>query len=99
MGVTPDGTEVILTGTLICSCADQAARVQAALAHHIALTRAEPGCLAFDVSPTDDPLVWQVKERFRDQAALAAHQDRVTASDWGRQTKGIARDYVITGLT
>lgn len=87
---------VVLTGRLLCASADEAAVVARELPRHVELTRAEPGCLSFEVEPTDDPLVWSVAERFVDRAAFAAHQARVAESDWGRATAGIERDYVIT---
>lgn len=90
--------EVTLTGTLTCTSEQEAARVRAALPAHIALTRAEAGCLSFDVTPTDDPMVWTVSERFTDAAAFEAHQNRAGGSDWATQTAGIARDYKINGL-
>jgi len=93
----PRGPEVTLTGELRCADADQAARVRAHLPEHIALTRAEPGCIAFDVTPTTDAGVWRVEERFIDEAAFDAHQRRVAASSWGRETVGIPRSYVIRG--
>lgn len=95
MGMT---TEVTLTGTLICKSAAEAARVRAALSAHIALTRAEAGCISFDVLPTLDPLVWSVAERFADADAFRAHQARAAASEWAAQTTGIARDYTIVGM-
>jgi quinol monooxygenase YgiN len=67
-----------------------------ALPDHIRLTRDEPGCLSFEVTPSADPLIWQVEERFADRAAFDAHQARVVQSDWGAQTKGITRDYTVT---
>lgn len=91
-------TDVRLTGTLACADAEEAATVRAHLARHIALTRAEEGCLAFDVVPTADPLVWRVDEHFTDEAAFRRHQARVRESEWGRATAGIARRYDITGL-
>lgn len=90
--------EVTLTGTLTCVNTQEAARVRAALDTHIALTRAETGCLAFEVVQSDDPMVWTVSERFTDAAAFEAHQTRAAASDWAHKTQGIARDYRITGL-
>lgn len=63
---------------------------------HVHLTRAEPGCLSFDVVPTGDPLIWQVDEAFADRAAFDAHQVRAADTDWAALTKDIARDYVIT---
>lgn len=91
-------TEIRLEGHLICATAQEAAHVQAALPRHIALTRAEPGCLAFEVVQTKDPLVWRVCERFRDAPAFEAHQARAARSDWAVQTAGITRDYTVTGL-
>lgn len=92
------GGEVTLTGTLICTTEDEAARVRAALDTHITLTRAEAGCVSFDVVQSDDPMIWAVSERFIDAASFEAHQARAGASDWAIETKGIARDYKISGL-
>lgn len=88
-----------LTGQLICNNAEEAARVRAALDGHIHLTRAEPGCVSFQVVPTDDPMIWQVDETFTDQAAFEAHQTRASTSDWATQTTGVERKYTVTGLT
>ncbi|MBG9885199.1 MULTISPECIES: antibiotic biosynthesis monooxygenase [Bacteria] len=84
-----------LTGRLLCADKIEAAIVLRHLDQHIALTRAEPGCLQFNVEPTGDPLVWTVRERFVDQTAFDAHQSRVRASEWGRATARIKRGYVI----
>ena len=89
---------VTLTGQLVCATEAEAERVRGALAEHIRLTRAEPGCLTFDVTPTDNPLVWAVAEAFRDPASFEAHQARAGASDWARATAGIRRDYTIRGM-
>jgi quinol monooxygenase YgiN len=95
MGI--DG-EVTLTGTLICTTEEEAARVRAALDSHIALTRAETGCLSFEVTQSNDPMIWTVSERFVNAASFEAHQIRAGASDWAVETKGITRDYKISGL-
>jgi len=90
--------EVHLQGRLICAPADLAL-VLAALPEHVRLTRAEPGCLEFRVEQdADAPQVFHVRERFRDQAAFDAHQARARASDWGRLSAHIPRDYVITSV-
>jgi len=99
-GVTtpvPSGPGVTLSGELRCADEDEAALVRAFLPEHVARTRAEPGCLSFDVDPTADALTWRVDERFIDEAAFDAHQRRVAASVWGSATAGIARAYVIRG--
>ena len=89
---------VTLTGFLRCASQDEAARVREALPEHIRLTRAEAGCLSFDVTATNDPLVWAVAEEFTDPEAFKAHQARAGTSDWAHATQGIARDYTITGM-
>lgn len=73
--------------------------IAAALPLHIALTRAETGCLCFDVTP--DPEVkgrYNVNERFADRASFEAHQDRVRASEWGEISAGIPRNYTICDI-
>ncbi len=82
-----------LRGQLICMTEDEAQAVRQHLPRHIALTRAEPGCLVFDVSPTDDPMVWEVMEAFRDRASFDAHQARTRDSAWFAATRGILRDF------
>ncbi|MFB2597488.1 putative quinol monooxygenase [Herbiconiux sp. P17] len=90
--------EVRLGGYLVCASQDEARIVTEHLPEHVALTRGEPGCLAFDVTPTDDPLAWRVDERFHDEAAFAAHQARAAESNWGRATAGIERRYSVEVL-
>lgn len=85
-----------VTGRLICANGEQAAKVRAHLPAHIRLSREEPGCLSFDVVPTNDPLVWELNETFTDRTAFEAHQLRTRTSDWGAQTIGIARDFKVT---
>lgn len=84
-----------LRGQMICMTAAEAAAVAAHIAAHTSLTRAEPGCLTFEVTPTDDPLIWEVMEAFRDRAAFDAHQARTRDSDWFTATRGILRDFRI----
>ncbi len=83
-----------LTGRLICASEAQAALVREYLPAHIRLTRAEPGCLHFDVSHAG-AMTWDVRETFADRPAFDAHQLRTRASDWGRMTQAIAREYQI----
>jgi len=85
---------VSLTGTLTCGPQD-AVSVRAALPEHIRLSRAEPGCLHFDVTETA-PGVFAVSEEFTDQAAFEAHQARTRASDWWAKTGHIPRDFQVT---
>lgn len=88
---------VRLEGLLICTDEQQAETVRRHLPDHLRLTRAEPGCMAFDVTPTEDPLVWRVDETFASRAAFDAHQTRSAASPWARATAGIRRDYRLHG--
>lgn len=86
-----------LTGQLICADAHEAAIVTTHLPDHIRLSRAEAGCLHFDITPTDDPLVWQVDETFTDQAAFDLHQQRTRASAWWTATAAIRREFRVLG--
>ena len=87
---------VQLTGVLVCANQTQSALVARLLPEHIRLTRAEAGCISFEVQQSADPLVWDVAEVFSDRAAFEAHQARAAASEWGQATRGIERRYAIT---
>lgn len=50
-------TMVRLSGFLRCASVAEVEIVQRHLPEHMRLTRAEPGCISFEVSQTDDPLV------------------------------------------
>ncbi|MGI3185352.1 putative quinol monooxygenase [Nioella aestuarii] len=89
---------VILTGHIDVP-ADRMEQIRAGLIDHIRLTRAEPGCISFDV--TEDPEVqgrFNVAEEFTTPEAFEAHQIRARASDWARISEGIARSYTVTGM-
>ncbi len=90
-------SNVFLSGHLICGDQDQATVVAEFLPLHIELTRAEQGCLSFEVNLTENPWVWQVDEQFQDAASFRAHQQRVAESEWGRATENINRQYEIKG--
>lgn len=90
--------EIRLWGQLVCATEDEARRVRKHLPEHVRLTRAEPGCVAFEVVPTESPLTWSVEERFESRDSFDAHQKRVRSSEWGRATVGIKRGYVIDEL-
>lgn len=73
--------------------------VQAELPRHIELTRAEAGCLRFEVTPAaDDPNRFEVSEKFIDAEAFRAHQQRVRSSKWGAVAVNVERHYTIRGL-
>lgn len=86
---------VRLSGKLICASQHDVEIVKQYLPEHVRLTKAEPGCLSFDVLQTSDPLVWQVKECFTDQQAFDEHQLRTRSSDWWQATSKIKREYDI----
>ncbi|WP_349291216.1 putative quinol monooxygenase [Loktanella sp. SALINAS62] len=83
-----------LTGTMTCP-PDRLDSVRAALPVHVALTRAEPGCVQFDVTEPEQG-VFAVSEIFADRPAFDAHQSRAASSDWARTTDGLPRDYSVT---
>ena len=71
--------------------------VSIALSDHIALTRAEAGCLSFDVAPCLDVKGrFLVAETFKNRAAFDHHQERTGKSAWAGITKGFSRIYEIT---
>jgi quinol monooxygenase YgiN len=88
---------ITVTGTLTCANAEEADLVRTYLPEHIRLSREEPGCLSFNVYPTDDPLVWRLDESFTDRAAFEAHQTRTRASAWYKATAHLKRDFRTTG--
>ena len=85
-----------VTGTLTCSTPTEAGIVRTFLPDHIRLSRAEPGCLTFNVNPTSDPLIWRLDESFTDRPAFEAHQARTKASAWFAATAHLGRDFRIT---
>lgn len=90
-------SRISLSGFLIARTLEEADRVAAHLPDHIRLTRAEPGCLRFEVIRSHaDPCRFAVTETFTDRAAFQAHQARAAATVWARVTAGIPRDYTIT---
>lgn len=90
--------KIRLTGRLICQSDAEIATVNKLLPRHIELTRAEPGCISFDVQPNGAPGVWDVSECFKDTASFEEHQARVKTSEWGHKTAGIQREYSILGF-
>lgn len=91
-------TNIHLSGQLLCEDDAEVAHVTEYLPRHLELTRAEPGCISFDVVQTADPRVWNVTECFQDAEAFQAHQRRVKVSEWGRASSGIHRRYSVSGL-
>jgi quinol monooxygenase YgiN len=88
-----------LTGYLLCANLEEADRVSELAPEHIRLTRAEPGCLKFDLFRShEDPTCFAVSEVFRDRAAFEAHQARTRASLWWAGTSAIRRDFKIEEL-
>ena len=85
-----------LSGQVRCGSAADAAIVAQYLPEHIRLSRAEPGCLSFEVGQTEDPLIWSVEESFATRADFDAHQVRTKASVWYQATGHIPRVYEIT---
>jgi quinol monooxygenase YgiN len=82
-----------VTGRLICATEGEAGIVRAMLPEHIRLSRAELGCLTFDVSPYADPLVWVLDESFLYRSAFEVHQARTRASAWFTATRQLKRNF------
>jgi quinol monooxygenase YgiN len=87
-----------LSGRLVCLTEAERAAVLLHRPTHVAATQAEPGCLSFRIDDTDDPLIFDVTESFRDRAAFDAHQTRTRDSVWFAATRGILRDFRVEEL-
>ena len=88
-------TRVTLSGFIIVPEEDLA-RVQSELPNHIRLTRLEPGCLSFEVSPSpSDRRRFDVHEVFENRAAFDLHQQRARSSWWGQITTNVERHYEV----
>jgi quinol monooxygenase YgiN len=85
-----------VTGTLICANEAQRQIVLAHLPAHIEASRAEPGCLKFNVQPTENPLIWRLDESFATTEDFNMHQQRTKASLWGQVSSEIGRDFTFT---
>ncbi len=70
--------------------------IQQALPMHVKLSRAEFGCISFEVSP-DSAIEgrYHVAEVFIDETAFKAHQLRNQNSQWYKVSNGIPRQYTI----
>jgi len=90
-------TKVTVAGFLVAETLGDADRASMLLAEHIRLSRAEPGCLQFDVVRSQsDPVRFALFEVFRDEAAFTAHQERTRASIWWEKTQGLKRDFTVS---
>lgn len=87
-----------LSGRLVCMSEAERAAVLAHRADHVAATRAEPGCLSFCIDETDDPMIFDVVEAFRDRAAFDTHQTRTRDSAWFAATRSVLRDFRVEEL-
>ena len=87
--------KIILTGCLKVVSGELNA-IRAELPDHISQTRAEPGCLMFEV--IEDPNKsgrFHVHEEFVDRSAFERHQQRTAHSRWATVTANATRKYVI----
>lgn len=78
---------VVLTGQIHIPLTEQT-HLKPLLDNHIAATKAEPGCLFFEVTQdSQDPTVFRVSERFRNQAAYDHHQLRGANTPCGKSSR------------
>ena len=88
--------KVTLQGHIIVPNADLES-VKRELINHIELTRAEDGCVVFEVTQdSDNKNRFNVYEEFVDQLSFESHQQRVGQSAWGKITVNVERHYKIT---
>jgi len=86
--------KVYLEGLLVANSAAQRAVIDLYLEEHITLTRAEPGCLKFEVTQDlKDPNKFHVSEIFESEASFEAHQARAKSSEWGAHSEKLERRF------
>ena len=89
-------SKIILEGYIIVPDGDMQA-VQDEIPNHIQLTRAEPGCLVFEISRHNEIANrFSVYEEFVDRRSFELHQKRVGESVWGAVSVDVERYYQIT---
>jgi len=92
---TSEEDKLYLTGHIDVP-ADRIEAVREALPLHVQLTLAEPGCIAFEIKPSESvPGRFIVSEIFKNQIAFEAHQTRNRSSAWFKTTEGIPRNFSI----
>lgn len=84
---------ISLSGHLRCDDVGQLLRALDLLPEHAELSRAEPGCLRFDMAQTDDPLIFTLNELYADDEAFQSHRERLHNARWGAESKGIGRAF------
>ena len=88
-------SRVMLTGYMDVP-SERLNAVKDALIEHINLTRAEKGCILFEVREDDThPGRFLASEVFENQKAFDAHQNRTRNSDWFNVTEDLPRNYSI----
>lgn len=89
-------TRVVLQGYILVPEEDLEV-VKTALPEHIRLTKAEKGCLDFQLTQSiTNPRRFDVYEIFSNQAAFAEHQARVKTSAWGEISRHVERHYQVS---
>ena len=87
--------KVILTGYVLIPKGEYNI-LKPAIAEHIKLTLAEPGCLEFSLTQNkDDPLKYSLYEEFVDKTAFDLHQARTKASRWAKLSKNVERHFSV----
>ncbi len=86
---------VIARGTITCP-ADKRSAIVPAMKDHIRLSRAEPGCIQFDITASPSvPDTFVVTEEFANRAAFDAHTNRTRASDWWGISQHLPRQIIV----
>ncbi|TWU54867.1 DinB superfamily protein [Rubripirellula tenax] len=89
---------ITLTGYIIVS-EEEIAQIREALPKHIDATRAESGCLRFDVNESEHERGrFDVYEQFRDRESFEQHQARAKASEWANISRNVERHYTVSGM-
>jgi quinol monooxygenase YgiN len=88
---------VTLTGFLVCRSLEEADRVSELLPEHIRTTRAERGCVRYEVwRSRADPVRYAFHGVFTNRATYGEHLARSEATLYGTCTRHIPRDFRLT---
>lgn len=94
-----DWPEAFIMGGYVIAPEDDLPNILSEMPKHIALSRAEPGCVRFDLWQDDiDPMKLHMIEIFKDLNAAEFHRDRMKHTNWKKAAANIERDYCYIGV-
>lgn len=88
-------SKVIVSGQIYVPLASLE-QLRPAIATHVDLSRAEAGCLAFNLEENrDEPGRFDLYEEFVDSEAFEVHKRRTADSQWGTLGQDVQKDFEV----